>query len=76
MALLRRKNKKRESKKFEFKPFSRKQLKLLNWWRKGSKYEDHDIVIADGAIRSGQHMEPVTASLTPETAPMAVRYGS
>lgn len=54
MALLRRKNKKRESKKFEFKPFSRKQLKLLNWWRKGSKYEDHDIVIADGAIRSGK----------------------
>lgn len=54
MALLRRKNKKRESKKFEFKPFSRKQLKLLNWWRKGSKYENHDIVIADGAIRSGK----------------------
>ena len=54
MALLRHKNKKRESKKFEFKPFSRKQLKLLNWWRKGSKYENHDIVIADGAIRSGK----------------------
>ena len=53
MALLRRKNKKRESKKFEFKRFQ-KQLKLLNWWRKGSKYEDHDIVIADGAIRSGK----------------------
>lgn len=54
MALLRKKNKKRENKKFEFKPFSRKQLKLLNWWRKGSKYENYDIVIADGAIRSGK----------------------
>lgn len=38
----------------EFKPFSKKQLTLLTWWCKNSKYSFHDAVIADGAVRSGK----------------------
>lgn len=44
----------RRNKAFQFKPFSPKQLKLLNFWREGSPYKDCDIVIADGSIRSGK----------------------
>ena len=44
----------RKNKAFQFKPFSPKQLKLMNFWREGSPYKDYDIVIADGAIRSGK----------------------
>ncbi len=39
---------------FQFKPFSRRQLQLLNWWRDGSPHADKFICIADGAIRSGK----------------------
>lgn len=39
---------------FQFKPFSRKQRKLLNWWTKDSPVKDYDGIIADGAIRSGK----------------------
>lgn len=39
---------------FDFKPFSPKQRFLLSWWEDGSPYEGRDIVIADGAIRSGK----------------------
>ncbi|NLI20764.1 MAG: PBSX family phage terminase large subunit [Clostridiales bacterium] len=39
---------------FPFKPFSRKQLQLLNWWRDGSPHANNFIVMADGAIRSGK----------------------
>ena len=39
---------------FKFKPFSRKQRMLLNWWHKDKKYHDMDGIIADGAIRSGK----------------------
>ncbi|HBF3102327.1 TPA: PBSX family phage terminase large subunit, partial [Clostridioides difficile] len=62
MALLRRKQK-RQEKRFEFKPFSKKQLKLLNWWREGSKYKDYDIIIADGAIRSGKTIAMICSFL-------------
>ena len=44
----------RRNKKFQFKPFSPKQQKLLYFWRDGSPYKDCDIVIADGSIRSGK----------------------
>lgn len=44
----------KKNKAFEFKPFSTKQLRLLNFWRTGSPYSDCDIVIADGSIRSGK----------------------
>lgn len=39
---------------FRFKPFSRKQLKVLTWWLPESPVCDKDGIIADGAIRSGK----------------------
>lgn len=39
---------------FKFLPFSHKQQLLLDWWRPGSPCADHDMVIADGSIRSGK----------------------
>lgn len=44
----------KKNKAFQFKPFSPKQLKLLNFWREGSPVYDCDTVIADGSIRSGK----------------------
>ncbi len=45
---------KRTNKGFAFKPLSRKQRQLMSWWEDGSPYRDKDVVIADGAIRSGK----------------------
>ena len=39
---------------FKFKPFSRKQKQVLNWWAEDSPVKDYDGIIADGAIRSGK----------------------
>lgn len=39
---------------FKFKPFSLKQKKLLTWWMPQSPYNDYDMIIADGSIRSGK----------------------
>jgi len=39
---------------FRFKPFSKKQRQVLNWWTKYSPVKDADGIIADGAIRSGK----------------------
>lgn len=39
---------------FKFKPFSKKQLKVLTWWLPDSPVSDKDGIIADGAIRSGK----------------------
>ncbi len=39
---------------FKFKPFSKKQLKVLTWWLPNSPVHDADGIIADGAIRSGK----------------------
>lgn len=38
----------------KFKPFSKKQKKVLNWWMDGSPKAGMDGIIADGAIRSGK----------------------
>ncbi|SHH54720.1 phage terminase, large subunit, PBSX family [Caloranaerobacter azorensis DSM 13643] len=46
--------KRKKIKGFIFKPFSMKQKKLLFWHDKGSPHCDKDMVIADGAIRSGK----------------------
>jgi len=40
--------------KFQFQPFSKKQLQVLSWWTDTSPVNDYDGVIADGAIRSGK----------------------
>lgn len=39
---------------FVFKPFSKKQRKVLNWWTDASPVNEADGIIADGAIRSGK----------------------
>lgn len=43
-----------KSRFFAFKPFSKKQRKVLNWWTEDSPVNDYDGIIADGAIRSGK----------------------
>lgn len=45
---------KRTGKGFSFLPFSQKQKQLMYWWAPGSPRRDLDMVIADGAIRSGK----------------------
>lgn len=39
---------------FRFRPFSKKQRKVLNWWCRDSPVKEMDGIIADGAIRSGK----------------------
>lgn len=39
---------------FRFKPFSKKQLKVLTWWLPNSPVHNKEGIIADGAIRSGK----------------------
>lgn len=39
---------------FKFKPFSKKQRQVLNWWMPDSPVKDYEGIIADGAIRSGK----------------------
>lgn len=39
---------------FKYKPFSKKQRKVLKWWKDNSPVNDYDGIIADGAIRSGK----------------------
>ena len=39
---------------FKFKPFSKKQRQVLNWWCNSSPVRDYNGIIADGAIRSGK----------------------
>lgn len=40
--------------KFNFKPFSKKQLMVLNWWADNSPVKDRKMMIADGSIRAGK----------------------
>ncbi|MGM8212624.1 PBSX family phage terminase large subunit [Virgibacillus sp. W0430] len=39
---------------FKFKPFSEKQLKVLNWWTDRSPHKDKDGIICDGSVRAGK----------------------
>lgn len=39
---------------FKFRPFSKKQKKVLTWWLPNSPVSDKEGIIADGAIRSGK----------------------
>ena len=54
---------KQKVKAFIFKEFSIKQKKLLHFWRDGSPHKDADIVIADGAIRSGKTIAMICSFL-------------
>jgi PBSX family phage terminase large subunit len=46
--------KKRKVTPFRFKPFSRKQKKVLTWWMDTSPHQDKDIIICDGSVRGGK----------------------
>lgn len=39
---------------FKWGAISRRQAKVMTWWRKGSRYANYNGIIADGAIRSGK----------------------
>ena len=43
----------------KFTAFSKKQLFILSWWNKNSKYKDYQGIIADGSIRSGKTLSMV-----------------
>jgi PBSX family phage terminase large subunit len=49
---------------FEFKPFSPKQMKVLTWWTDNSPYRDFDMMIADGAVRSGKTVPTIDSFIT------------
>ena len=36
------------------KSFSKKQLKVLSWWSRSSRFRERDAIICDGAVRSGK----------------------
>lgn len=38
----------------KFKPFSKKQLKVLSWWKVDGIKDKYDAIIADGSVRSGK----------------------
>ncbi len=44
----------KKSAPFTFKPFSKKQLKVLTWWNKNSPVCDKDGIICDGSVRAGK----------------------
>ena len=49
--------------KFEFQKFSRKQNKILKWWEYEKYLNRYDIIIADGAIRSGKTISMICSFL-------------
>lgn len=51
--MMKTRNKKKKVSAFKFSEFSRKQQKVLFWWQY-EKTKDYDIIVADGAIRSGK----------------------
>ncbi|MBA4535524.1 MULTISPECIES: hypothetical protein [Brevibacillus] len=56
--------KRKRTRSFKFQPFSLKQKKLLAWWTDGSPYKDYDMVIAEGAIRSGKTISMIDSFIT------------
>ncbi|MDO4459348.1 MAG: PBSX family phage terminase large subunit [Clostridia bacterium] len=40
--------------KSRFEKFSPKQLRVLNWWCENSPFKNRDVIICDGAVRSGK----------------------
>lgn len=41
---------------FQWKAFSKKQMKVWTWWNDKSPFHDMDGIIADGAVRSGKQL--------------------
>lgn len=59
-----RRRRRRQAAAFRFRPYSRKQLQLLTWWMDNSPVSDRDMVIADGAIRSGKTIPMIDGFMT------------
>lgn len=49
---------------FKFKPYSRKQKKVLAWWADNSRHWNKDMIIAEGAIRSGKTIAMIDSFIT------------
>ena len=56
--------KQKKPEKFDFKPFSDQQRRLIHWWRPAVKHSQNDFIIADGAIRSGKTIACIIGFLT------------
>ena len=50
--------------KFNFKPFSPQQQRLIHWWRPIIRTSENNYVIADGSIRSGKTIACIIGFLT------------
>lgn len=59
-----RRRRRRQAQPFRFQPFSPRQLKLIHWWRDETPTAKHDIIIADGAIRSGKTIAMLVGFMT------------
>ena len=56
--------KQRRPARFDFKPFSAQQQRLIHWWRPGVCASENNYVIADGSIRSGKTIACIIGFLT------------
>lgn len=50
--------------KFDFKPFSEQQRRLIHWWRPMARPSENNYVVADGSIRSGKTIACIVGFLT------------
>lgn len=56
--------KQKKAQKFNFKPFSEQQRRLIHWWRPVAVTSVNNYVIADGSIRSGKTIAMIIGFLT------------
>lgn len=56
--------KQKKAQKFNFKPFSEQQRRLIHWWRPVAVTSGNNYVIADGSIRSGKTIAMIIGFLT------------
>lgn len=56
--------KQKRAQKFNFKPFSEQQRRLIHWWRPVAVTSVNNYVIADGSIRSGKTIAMIIGFLT------------
>lgn len=49
---------------FKWQPFSRKQKKVLMWWLPESPHHDKEMIICEGAIRSGKTVSMIDSFMT------------
>lgn len=56
--------KKKRPARFEFKPFSEQQRRLIHWWRPMVRASENNYIVADGSIRSGKTIACIIGFLT------------